>query len=210
MPDNVIQTTTVPIKAKSNIDGTYDISVYNEALDNVYDSANKNLKILGKTGYTLVKATTSFTRPADTIAYTVGDAVTNNTTVPTVFEINLGALGAINGQAVEIRKIAATSNAKQSTLPFFNVYLSPTTFTATNDNDVLDIDDTTMEAGGAWVSLDEQYYTDRNARISKTNANIPMVLAADDTKIYGTLQAANAYTPVSGEKFTITLWAALL
>ena len=162
------------------------------------------------TSYTLKKITTSFTRPADTTPYTIGDSVTNSTSSPSVFQLNIGTLGASNGQSIEIRKIAVVSSAKQSTLPLFNVYLSSTTFTATNDNSALDIDDTTMESGGAWLSLDEQFYTNSNSRVSKSNANSPMVLAANDTKIYGTLQAANAYTPVSGEKFTIIIWIALL
>lgn len=163
-----------------------------------------------KFGYQLKKISTNFTRPSDTTTYAVGDAVTNSTSAPTVFSVDLGSIGAIAGQAVEIRKIAIASSAKQSALPLFNVYLSATTFTATNDNAALDIDDTTMEAGGAWLDCADQFYTASNSRVSKSNCNTPIVLAAADTKLYGTLQANNAYTPVSGEKFTIIIWVALL
>jgi hypothetical protein len=37
-----------------------------------------------------------------------------------------------------------------------------------------------------------------------------MVLAAADNKLYGSLQAANAYTPGNAEKFTINAWIAPL
>lgn len=165
---------------------------------------------IGKTGYTLKRVITSFTRPADTSQYAVGDAITNSTSSPTVFQLDLSGVGAVNGQSIEIRKFAVVSSVKQTTLPLLNAYLSPTTFTATNDNAILDIDDTTMEAGGSWIQLETQNYTASNSRVAKENANIPFILAANDTKIYGELQAANAYTPVSGEKLTVIAWVALL
>ena len=166
--------------------------------------------VIGQTGYKLVKVSANFTRPADTTAYAVGDAVTNSTSSPTVFQLDLGALGAVAGQGIEIRKLAVVSSAKQATLPLFNVYLNNATFTATNDNAALDIPDATMEQGGSWFACDVQNFTASNSRVAYVNIASPMVLAAADTKLYGIIQAANAYTPVSGEKFTIVAWVALL
>lgn len=177
-------------------------------IGNVGLSAGTNQ--VGRFGYSLKRINTSFTRPADTTAYAIGDAVTNSTSSPAVFQLDLSSIGAVAGQSIEIRKLAVVSSAKQSTLPLFNVYLSPITFTATNDNSALDIDDTTMESGGSWIALDFQNYTNSNSRVAKENANTPFVLAGSDTKIYGTIQAGNAYTPASGEKFTIIAWIALL
>jgi hypothetical protein len=166
--------------------------------------------VIGKTGYRLVQAGTNFTRPADTTAYAIGDAVSNSTSAPTVFEIDLGALGAVAGQGLEIRKLSVVSSVKGSVLPLFNVFLSNATFTATNDNAALDIADATQEADGSWFACDIQNSTVSNARASYVNVASPMVLAAADTKLYGTIQAANAYTPASEEKFTIIAWVALL
>lgn len=196
----------------------YDTSAMNNAdkLQIFYDSGDNNVginsgtNVIGKTGYKLVKVSTSFTRPSDTTAYAVGDAVTTATSGAALFQLDLGAAGAVNGQAVEVRKIVVVSSAKQSTLPLLNVYLSNTTFTATNDNAALDIDDTTMEAGGSWFPCDMQSFTASNSRVAYTANHEPMVLAVADTKFYGTIQAANAYTPVSGEKFTIIAWVSLL
>ena len=165
---------------------------------------------IGKTGYTLKKVSTNYNRPSNTDAYAVGDAVTNSTSAAAVFQLDLSTIGAVNGQSVEIRKLAVVSSAKQATLPLFKAYLSSTTFMATNDNAALDIDDTTMEAGGSWFNLDTQNSTASNSRVANVGVHEPMILAAADNKIYGILQANNAYVPVSGEKFTIIAWVALL
>lgn len=162
------------------------------------------------TGYNLYRVTTNFTRPNDTNAYAVGDAVTNSTSAPAVFQLDFGAIGAEAAQGMEVRKLAVVSSAKQATLPLLNVFLSNATFTATNDNSALDIADATMEAGGSWFSCDAQNYTASNSRCAYIGCPAPMVLAAADTKLYGAIQAANAYTPVANEKFTIVAWVALL
>jgi len=166
--------------------------------------------VIGKVGYRLVQVSASFTRPSDTTPYTTGDAVTNSTSAPLVFQLDLGALGAVNGQALEIRKLAVVSSVKGATLPLFNVFLANTTFTATNDNSALDIADAIQDADGSWFACDVQFSTASNARASYVNVPSPMMLAAADTKLYGTIQAANGYTPVSAEKFTIIAWVALL
>jgi hypothetical protein len=166
--------------------------------------------LIGKTGFTLKKISTNFTRPADTTAYAIGDAITNSTSAPTVFQLDLASIGAVVGQSVEIRKCVIISSTKQSILPLCKVYLSATTFTATNDNSALDIDDTTMEAGGCWFDCDVNNSTASNSRCASVGIHEPMILAAADTKLYGTIQANNAYVPVSGEKFTIIIWVALL
>lgn len=163
-----------------------------------------------KTGYTLKKISTSFTRPANTTQYAIGDAITNSTSAPTVFDLDLASIGAVAGQSIRVEKLAIVSSIKQATLPLINAFLSSTTFAATNDNDALSIDDTTMEAGGSWFACDIQNYTAVNSRAAYSGIAQPMVLAANNTKLFGTTQAANAYTPGSKEKFTIIAWVALL
>lgn len=176
----------------------------------IQDALPAGTNQVGKFGYTLKKISATVTRPNDTNTYAIGDAITGSTSAPAVFELDLSTIGAVVGQSVEIRKLAVVSSAKQTLLPLINAYISTTTFTATNDNAALDIDDTTMEGGGSWFSCDEQNYTASNSRVAKSGINAPMVLAAADTKLYGTMQAANAYVPVAQEKFTIIAWVALL
>lgn len=187
-------------------DSTYSFGLPVKLIDN----GDNTYSILNSAKYILKKISTSFVRPADTTTYAVGDAITNSTTEQVVFELDLSTIGAAVGQSVEIRKIAVVSSVKQTLLPLLNVYLSSTTFTATADNAALEIADATIELGGAWFKCDEQNYTGLNSSVSKLNANEPMVLASADTKLYGTIQAANAYVPISAEKFTIIAWIALL
>lgn len=159
-------------------------------------------------GYQLVKTTTSFTRPTDTNAYAIGDCISNSTSAPVPFELSIPELTSGTG-SIEIRKIAVISSVKQSTLPLINVYLSPTTFTSTNDNDALSIADSNQENGGTWALCDLQNYTAVNSRCAYSGAALPLVLEGQK-KLYGVLQAANAYTPANGEKFTIVAWIAVL
>jgi hypothetical protein len=189
---------------------TEDKAVLDAIAASVAGATPAGTNLIGKTGYKLVKVTANFARPADTTTYAVGDAVTNSTSSPTVFQLDLGALGAVNGQAIEIRKLVVVSSAKQSLLPLLNVFLSDATFTATNDNSALDIADATMEADGSWFNCDVQNSTASNSRCAYLGCPSPTVLAAADTKLYGTIQAANAYIPVNAEKFTVVAWVALL
>lgn len=160
--------------------------------------------------YNLKRISTNFTRPADTTTYAAGDAITNSTSAPVVFELDLSTIGAVAGQSVEIRKLAIVSSASPTLKLLANVFLSSVTFIATNDNSALSIDDTTMELGGSWFNCDLQNSTAANSRVAYAGIAQPIVLAAADTKLYGTIQAANAYVPASGEKFTIIAWVALL
>jgi len=165
---------------------------------------------IGKTGYTLKRISTSFTRPADTTTYAIGDAITNSTSAPVPFELDLSTIGAVAGQAIEIRKLAIVSSISPPLKLLANVFLSSTTFAATNDNAALSIDDTTMELGGSWFNCDLQNYTALNHTVAYSGIAQPLVLAAEDTKLYCTIQAANAYVPGNVEKYTIIGWIALL
>lgn len=163
-----------------------------------------------RSGYVLKRVSATVTRPADVNAYTIADAVSNSTTAPTVFQLDLATAGAVAGQGVEIRRLSIVSSAKQPLLPLFNVFMSPTTFAATNDNSPLSIPATNAEAGGIFMNCDMQNSSAINAFCDYNGAPFEIILAPADTKLYCALQAANAYIPVSAEKFTIIAWIALL
>lgn len=174
------------------------------------DSLPAGTNVIGKTGYNLKRISTSFTRPADTATYAIGDSISNSTSAPVPFELDLSTIGVVAGQSIEIRELVVCSSIKQSLLPLVNCYLSPVTFAATNDNAALDISDEINEGGGHFLNCDLQNSFANNARVSYIGVPRQMVLAAADTKLYGALQAANAYVPGNAEKFTILAWIALL
>lgn len=166
--------------------------------------------VIGKTGYSLKRISTNFTRPADTSTYAIGDAISTSTTAPAIFELDLSTIGAVAGQSIQIQELVICSSIKQSLLPLINCYLGPVTFTATNDNSPLDISDEVNESGGHVLNCDLQNSFANNSRVAYIGVPRQMVLASDNTKLYGALQAANAYVPGSAEKFTILAWIALL
>lgn len=171
--------------------------------------SNQFVGDIPKTGYSLKRISTSFTRPANTTTYDIGDAMTNSTSAPSVFTLDLSAF-CVPGQSVEIRKLVIVSSASPALKLLANVFLSSTTFAATNDNSALSITDAIMEAGGSWFNCDLQNSTAANSRVAYSGVPQPLVLASDDTQFYGTIQAANAYVPASAEKLTVIVWLALL
>lgn len=145
------------------------------------------------------KATASFTRPADTTAYAQYDAITNSTSAPTV--MTLAIAGAASGDFIDIRNVRLNTSTKPSgTKLSANVFFAPATFTATNDNAELSIDDTTA-AGGVWCPCANQYQTALNYRAASDPVSMLMQLSA--ASIYATLQANTAWAP--GNADTITL-----
>ena len=148
------------------------------------------------------KVKTNFTRPANTTAYAVGDAVTNSTSAPTVFEL---LAGKSNGDRLVITKAQVISNIKGATLPLFKMWLFSTTFTSTNDNAALSIVDAQMQLGPIVIDLDEQHYTAINSLVEKTLIQLPVSLEKADMKLYGILEAQNVYTPGSEEVLTVIL-----
>jgi hypothetical protein len=160
-------------------------------------------------GYQLKKISTSFVRPNDTTPYSVGDAISNSTSAPTAFILDFSDILDLNG-AFEVRKLTVVSSVKGATLPIINVYLSSSTFATSNDNAALDLTDAVQESGGAWFLCETQNYTASNSRCSYVGTPTPMILDGTTQKLYGTFQAANAYTPAAQEKFTIIAWVALL
>ena len=183
-----------------------DVVVLSDSEGNLIGAASAPIR----SGYNLKRISTSFTRPADTSAYAIGDAISTSTTAPAIFELDLSTIGAVAGQSIQIQELVICSSIKQSLLPLINCYLSPVTFTATNDNAAFDISDTVNESGGHFLNCDLQNSTASNSRCAYIGVPRQMVLAAADTKLYGALQAANAYVPGNGEKFTILAWIALL
>lgn len=163
-----------------------------------------------KTGYNLQRISTNFTRPTDTNAYAIGDAISTSTSAPAIFTLDLATIGAVAGQSIQIQELVICSSIKQALLPLINCYLSPVTFAATNDNAAFDITDTINEGGGHFLNCDVQNSSASNSRVSYISVQRQMVLAANDTKLYGALQAANPYVPGNAEKFTILAWIALL
>ena len=172
---------------------------------------NEASAFIGRSGAKAFKVTANFTRPSDTTAYTADDAITNSTASPAIMSFDLSAFGAVNGQFFQITNARVISSVKGSVTDLnANIWLFNQTFVATNDNSALSIDDTTAETGGIVIPCLNAYRTALNHRcVSDCGAWIGQ-LAANATTVYFALQAANGYTPTSGEVFYVVLEGVLL
>ncbi len=148
----------------------------------------------------------SFTRPADTNAYTSGDLVANSTTAGLVVPMSF-ALG--NSFAVGQLRLVRARISKTNTTPTnanFRLHLYEVSPVAANgDNSAWSTDSAAHWLGNIDVTS-MLAFTDGCAGTGSATAGSEMFLrlAAGKT-VFGLLEAKAAYTPGSAEVFTVTL-----
>lgn len=148
---------------------------------------------------------TTFTRPSDTTAYTSGDLIANSTTAGSVtpMTFNTGSRG------LKLWRVALARSATSVTNASFRLHLYKDLPTVANgDNGAF----SGIVAGYlGFVDIDgtAPAFTDsaRAHGTPTTNSNqSQMYIVPDvDNLIYGLLEARGAYTPASGETFTVSL-----
>ena len=164
---------------------------------------------VGEIGGNLIRVSVEFTRPSDTTAYTAGDVVSNSTSATTLLALaNAVRVNAGSGYIVR----ASLTTDKKSITPRFRIHL----FNAS---------DPTVAADN--VAHKELYadagkrlgYFDLPAMTTATDTtNSDMSRAVDNTLRHAVIAAAatrtlqalpevlDAFTPASGQKFTLTLF----
>lgn len=148
----------------------------------------------------------TFTRPADTTAYASGDLVANSTTAATVQSsgilefTNVGFGGGLRLEAVRIRKTGTTTTNGSFRVHFWNA--RPATVT-NGDNGAFSISGAANYLGAFDVSTDRAF-TDGAAGRGLAVTGSPLnVTLHTGTTLYGLVEARAAYTPASGESFSI-------
>ena len=153
----------------------------------------------GFTGFSTAQA---FTRPANTTQYSVGQVIAESTTAANlrIFP-NVTRKGATTGvlQAVWI-----TDSSVQSTTPQINLWLFTGVITIQNDAAAFAPSSTDLQhLACAPILLQTWTGANANGVLSATNLALPFTSPAG--QLWGVAVAANAYTPTSGEVFSITL-----
>lgn len=158
---------------------------------------------------TMVKA--NFTRPSDTTAYAAGDAVTDSTSAPTIMTFD--ACARANAGSGVITHAVFQDSANQSTKGSFELWLFHTTVTPDNDNAVFTPTDAENRTFVGVIPFTLPYVGDAT---SGANGNavymgtvdrpLPFVCDSGDDNLYGLLVVRSAYTPVSAERFDVTLF----
>lgn len=169
---------------------------------------------IGSVGGQLVTVTATFTRPADTTAYAAGDAVNNSTSAPSLLTLTNAAR--VNGGGGYLVGVRLATNLKSITPRFrvrlFNdIYSSGTTpIVLSNDNAAFQskyADEAKRVARldlSAMITPVDTTNSDMSTS-EDTTIRIPFVCQTGGRNLYATLEALDAFTPSSGESFTLTL-----
>jgi hypothetical protein len=147
------------------------------------------------------RAVATFNRPGDTAAYAQFDAISNSTSAPTTPVLAIA--GAASGDFIDVRNVRLNTSTKPSgTVLTANVFLGATTFTATNDNAELSIDDTTAESG-IWIPLANSFRTALNYRVASDPVSMLMQLSSGS--VFAAIQANSAWAPGNADKITLVV-----
>lgn len=157
------------------------------------------------------RLTAELTRPADTADYADGDILSNSTTVPVVNVLAGAALA--NGRGGIINSLMLIDSNKAAAAADLELWFFNAAYTATNDNAAFAPTDAEAETVELIVKLPASGAIIGNAgaaaagnRIYQINdINKNFKCAANSQNLWWALVARSAYTPVSGEKFTLKL-----
>lgn len=146
----------------------------------------------------------NFSRPADTTAYASGDLVANSTTAGSVTPMSW-IVGENNFPELFIRRVKVKKSGTSTTSASFRLHLygsSPTV--ANGDNGALS--STESSYIGAFDVTVDRAFSDAavGLGVPVVGSEISLRISSGRT-IYGLLEARAAYTPSSGETFTVSL-----
>ncbi len=165
--------------------------------------------------FTIITASDSFTRPADTTSYTSGDLVANNTSAGSVvameFDVARVAAGAFMIRRARLSKTTNTVTAATFRLHLYGADPSISSGISNGDN-------------AAWLTKEGSYIGSIDLDASGANGRVfadpgAFVVAAvalgteighklaASTIVYGLLEARGSYAPGNAEVFTVTLEA---
>ena len=168
-------------------------------------------------GFAVVAGDDSFTRPADTTAYSIGDLVANSTTAGSVVPLAVDIVDADGGaflirRARLLKSTASITNAKFR-LHFFGADPSASTGVVNGDNAAL-------RGGGLktarWLgAIDVDMTGDSGFAYSDGAAGVGVPAAGSElgeelpagVTVYALIEALAAYTPGNAEVFTLTIVA---
>lgn len=167
---------------------------------------------VGRVGGESAVVVGSVTRPADTIAYAAGDLIANSTTAASVAAIALAA-ARINGGTGLVRRIRLSTNRTGlAGTELFRVHLfrnDPALGSgiANGDNGAFSVNGiAAIHLGHADVVLDRVFRDGaKGIATPAVGSDILFDAGAATTGIFALIEARGAYTPASGETFTVAL-----
>jgi hypothetical protein len=148
----------------------------------------------------------SFTRPADTAPYVSGDLVANSTTAGTVVPITVVAARQAAGTGSIRRVRLTTTKTGLAGTEVFRVHLFKSSPTVVNgDNGAFSVNGVTAIWLGCFDVTMAHAFSDGTKGIGGPleGSEVTFDCAAASVNLYALVEARGAYTPASGETFTI-------
>jgi len=164
---------------------------------------------IGQIGWMVAVASASFSRPADTTAYAVGDLVANATAAASVVPMQF-SVARVADKSFRILRARLKKSGTATANASFRIHLhrddpSGASGIANGDNGAW----LTREAsyiGAIDVTLDKAFSDGaKGIGIPNEGVAIAAVPSAGTQLVYGLIEARAAYAPASGETFTVTL-----
>lgn len=160
---------------------------------------------VGEVGGRVAVASGSVTRPADTTAYAAGDLVANSTAAGSVTPISFTVGRGSSGSSATglIRRARLRKTGTSVTNAIFRLHLYSASPGVTNGDNGAWLSDNAANYIGAIDFLVDKAFSDGAA-----GNGVPLVgseLFFTGQTVYGLIEARGAYTPASGEQFSIGL-----
>lgn len=155
----------------------------------------------------LVVVSAEFTRPSDTTAYAAGDLVGNSTSAAT--PLTIAGCARVNGASGYIVRADLITD-KKSITPSFRVHVFNAAPTQSNDNAAhralyADVSKRVGEFAIGPMGTPADAANSTLSRAVDMNLRLPFVCAAGSTSLLFLFEALTAFTPDSGQKFTLQL-----
>lgn len=172
-------------------------------INSIYNSYTQGLSLTEVVTPVVIPAT--LTRPANTTAYAAGDEVTDVGGAILTFS---GCARLAGGSGI-LDSITIIDGANAATDPQLDAFVFDTTSTPQADNAAFAPSDAVMNTLVGAVSMGTAIAGDSGASgnllFQQRNLCLPFVCGPGSTSLFARLVARNAYTPTSGEVFTVRL-----
>lgn len=178
------------------------------AINHNFDDENLGQRMQAVVAIPVASAvpTASFTRPADTTAYAVGDLVANSTTAGSVVPMQVQCARRDGGTG-QILRVRLRKSGAILTNASFRAHFYRTSPTPTNGDNGAWLTTGALTYLGAFdITMDRAFSDGAHGDGMPLNGSV-LIFAADaaSSVLHVLIEARAAYTPVSGEVFTIAV-----
>ncbi|MER9883092.1 hypothetical protein [Mesorhizobium sp. M0118] len=205
-------TSTLQTSANAKLDTLHTdlalIETYLDGLETLLGTGNGSLAsilaallivpVRGNDG--IVTVTVDVTRPADTTAYAVNDAISDSTSAPTVGGFTFANAVRASGKTAILTDLIITSSNPAATALQGEVYIFDTAFTAINDNAAFGVSDAEIKTLVAKIPFAMAVGTNNN-HVHVQNLGIALTAVGGRDFRFG-VKVLNAYVPANAEVIT--------